>query len=221
MAWQAAPWRGIRMHALVMAKSPIPGRVKTRLCPPLSPDQAAAVAEAALADSLDAVAACGAERRILALDGTPGDWIPPGFEVIPQRGASFAQRLATAWRDADGPGIQIGMDTPQISPGLLDRCLETASKPGASAALGLARDGGWWAIALVERWNQDVFTGVPMSTAYTGVAQLSRLMASGHRVRRLPVLRDVDLIDDAYQVAELASTSRFARTLRRLEPVGC
>jgi glycosyltransferase A (GT-A) superfamily protein (DUF2064 family) len=113
------------------------------------------------------------------------------------------------------------MDTPQISPGLLDRCLETARKPGASAALGLAVDGGWWAIALVERWNQDVFTGVPMSTAYTGVAQLSRLMASGHRVRRLPVLRDVDLIDDAYQVAELASTSRFARTLRRLEPVGC
>jgi glycosyltransferase A (GT-A) superfamily protein (DUF2064 family) len=112
------------------------------------------------------------------------------------------------------------MDTPQISPGLLDGCLETASKPGASAALGLAMDGGWWAIALVERWNQDVFTGVPMSTPYTGAAQLSRLMASGHRVRRLPVLRDVDLIDDAYQVAGLTSTSRFARALRCLEPVG-
>jgi glycosyltransferase A (GT-A) superfamily protein (DUF2064 family) len=209
------------MHVLVMAKSPAPGRAKTRLCPPLNLHQAAAVAEAALADSLDAVAGCGADRRILALDGTPGDWIPPGFEVIPQRGASFGQRLAAAWHDVDGPGLQIGMDTPQISPGLLDGCLETACKPGASAALGPAADGGWWAIALVERWNKDVFTGVPMSTPYTGLAQLSRLIACGHRVRRLPVLRDVDLIDDAYQVAALASGSRFARTLQCLEAVAC
>lgn len=208
-------------HVLVMAKSPSPGKSKTRLCPPLSLAQAAEVAEAALADTLEAVARCGADRRILALDGEPGGWIPPGFQVIAQRGTSFNRRLAAAWFDAGGPGLQIGMDTPQISAGLLDQCLDQASGPGVTAALGRAVDGGWWAIALAERWDHDVFSGVPMSTPQTWATQLARLIACGHRVRPLPVLRDVDGIDDADEVAALAPTSRFARTLRTLEPAAC
>ncbi|MEO5678521.1 MAG: glycosyltransferase, partial [Acidimicrobiales bacterium] len=72
--------------ALVLAKEPVAGRVKTRLCPPLTPAEAAAVAEAALADTLAAVARCGADRLVVALDGAPGPWLPAGFEVIPQRG---------------------------------------------------------------------------------------------------------------------------------------
>ena len=106
-----------------MAKEPRPGRVKTRLCPPCSPDEAAAVAEAALADTLAAVAACGAARKILALDGEPGPWLPPGFEVVRQRGADFNQRLAAAWSDAGGPGLQLGMDTPQVGAPELDELL--------------------------------------------------------------------------------------------------
>jgi glycosyltransferase A (GT-A) superfamily protein (DUF2064 family) len=113
------------------------------------------------------------------------------------------------------------MDTPQLSAGLLDCCLDMASRPGATAALGRAVDGGWWAIALAERWDQDVFSDVPMSTSRTGAAQLARLVACGHRVRPLPVLRDVDVIDDADQVAALAPTSRFAQTLRALEVAAC
>lgn len=72
--------------AIVMAKAPVPGRVKTRLCPPLSPDEAAAVAEAALSDTCEAVSRCSADRLVVALDGAPGAWLPPGFEVVPQRG---------------------------------------------------------------------------------------------------------------------------------------
>jgi glycosyltransferase A (GT-A) superfamily protein (DUF2064 family) len=84
-------------HLLVLAKTPVPGRVKTRLSPALSPGQAALVAAAALADTLAAVAASGVERRILALDGAPGDWIPSGFEVVAQCGDTFNERLAAAW----------------------------------------------------------------------------------------------------------------------------
>jgi uncharacterized protein len=54
---------------LVLAKEPVPGRVKTRLCPPCTAAQAAQLAEAALADTLEAVARCDAGRRLLALDG--------------------------------------------------------------------------------------------------------------------------------------------------------
>jgi len=213
MASPVAPRRGFPWHVLVMAKSPIPGRVKTRLCPPMSPDEAARVAEAALADTLEAVARCGVARRIVALDGPPGEWIPPGFRVIAQRGASFDRRLAAAWFDAAGPGLQIGMDTPQVSAELLDHCLEAAGRPGATASLGPAPDGGWWSIALAQRWDVDVFTGVPMSTPRTLVAQRSRLEACGHRVRDLPELRDVDSIEDATAVAALIPGSRFARAL--------
>src|SRR4051812_23023435 len=116
---------------LVMAKAPVPGRVKTRLCPPCDPVQAAAIAEAALADTLDAVAGCGVERRLLALDGEPGDWLPAGFEVVPQVGASFAARLAAAWTEVDGPGLQIGMDTPQVAATSLDAGLDRVASGGS------------------------------------------------------------------------------------------
>src|SRR6202795_4266553 len=123
MVSSAAPRRGINWHVLVMAKSPVAGLGKTPLCPPLTPGDAARVAEAALADTLDSVARCGADRRILALEGEPGPWLPAGFEVIEQRGDGLAERLATAWADAGGSGIQIGMDTPQVRPRDLDRLL--------------------------------------------------------------------------------------------------
>jgi len=210
MVSPTAPRRGLEWHVLVMAKSPVAGKAKTRLSPPLSLEEAAGVAEAALVDTLDAVARCGASRRILALDGAPGDWIPPGFEIVAQRGASLDRCLAAAWSDAAGPGLQIGMDTPQVTADLLDRCLETAARPGATASLGRAHDGGWWAIALAERWHIDVFTGVPMSTPGTGAAQLARLQACGHRVRALAQLRDVDTIEDATAVADMVPGSRFA-----------
>jgi uncharacterized protein len=221
MASSTAPRRGLQWHVLVMAKAPVAGRSKTRLCPPLSLEEAARVAEGALADTLEAVARCNVGRRIVALDGPPGNWIPPGFEIIAQRGRSFDRRLAAAWSDAAGPGLQIGMDTPQLSPDLLDHCLEVASRPGATACLGRAADGGWWAIGLAHRWDVDVFTGVPMSTARTFDAQLARLRACAHRVRALPELRDVDTIDDATAVAALIPGSRFARSLAASEAVAC
>jgi glycosyltransferase A (GT-A) superfamily protein (DUF2064 family) len=138
-----APWRA---HVLVMAKAPVPGRVKTRLCPPLSYEQAAVVAEAALADTLDAASRCGAQRKVVALDGEPGLWLPAGFEVIAQRAGGLDRRLAGGWADVGGPGLQIGMDTPRITADLLDHCLEETCSPGVTASLGLAGDGGWWAI---------------------------------------------------------------------------
>src|SRR4051812_30616875 len=104
-----------RTHVLVLAKEPVPGRVKTRLCPPFDHEAAARLAEAALADTLEAVAHCGAERRVLALDGRPGWWLPEGFEVIPQVVGPFDRRLAAAWDATGGPGLQIGMDTPQVT----------------------------------------------------------------------------------------------------------
>lgn len=200
-------------HVLVMAKSPVPGRVKTRLCPPCTPEQAAALAEAALADTLDSVAACAAGRRIVALDGVPGPWLPAGFEVVPQAAGGLDRRLAAAWAAAGGPGVQIGMDTPQVSPELLDAALTTLD--AAPAALGHAVDGGWWAVAL-RRPDARMFLDVPMSTSRTGALQESRLRQLGLDVAALPTLTDLDAVADLPAVTEggrAIRTAALARTL--------
>jgi rSAM/selenodomain-associated transferase 1 len=200
---------------LVIAKAPVAGRVKTRLCPPCTPGEAAELAAAALADTLAAVSrAARATRRLLVLDGDAGAWIPPGFEVVPQRGGDLAERLAAAFADAGGRSLLIGMDTPQVTPGLLDAGMAALDR--ADAVLGTARDGGYWAIGL-RRPDAAVFRRVPMSTASTAALQRARLAARGLRTASLPPLRDVDTIADAWAVAAEAPAARFARTLAALD----
>lgn len=196
----------------MMAKEPVPGRVKTRLCPPCSPQEAAAIAGAALSDTLEAVSGCGADRLIVALDGEPGPWLPPGFEVIRQRGHGLAARLANAWADAladgGGPGIQVGMDTPQVRAWDLDHLLGMVA-PGR-AVLGHAVDGGWWVIGLTGVDPAAVFDGVPMSTPMTGDRQEQRLRALGLSVWHAPRRRDMDTYNDLVAVAAEATGSRTA-----------
>lgn len=200
---------------MVLAKSPIAGTVKTRLCPPLDFAEAAAVAEAALHDTLAAVAACGAEQRVLILDGEPGPWLPAGFRVIPQRGATLVERLAAAWQDTGGPALQIGMDTPQVDASILDSAMSTLDQSPRGAVLGLAEDGGWWAIGLVTG-DRRVFHGVPMSTPHTGAAQRASLVRLGRDPVLLPALRDVDTWADAVHVADRHPVGRFAERVRHL-----
>jgi len=206
-------------HLLVIAKAPAPGRSKTRLCPPCTPEQAAALAEAALADTLAAVAETPCDGRTLVLDGPRGDWLPENcFEVVPQRGRGLGERLAAAFSQRDEPTLLIGMDTPQVSPDLLGEALERLERPGADAVLGLAEDGGYWAIGL-RAPQPAAFDGVPMSSPRTGACQRERLRQLGLAVRDLPTLRDVDDIDDARSVAAERPLGGFARALGELEPV--
>jgi hypothetical protein len=197
---------------VVIAKAPRAGRSKTRLCPPCTPRQAEALARAALADTLDAVRATPAARRVLVLDGEPGDWLPSGFEVLAQRGGGFDERLARAFEDVGEAALLIGMDTPQVTPRDLHVGLAALDRAGADAVLGPAPDGGYWAIGLREP-DPRAFLGVPMSTAATCRAQRARLSSLGLRVDTLRTLRDVDHIADARAVAALAPDGRFARAL--------
>ncbi|WP_398654079.1 DUF2064 domain-containing protein [Streptomyces parvulus] len=192
---------------LVIAKEPRPGRVKTRLTPPFTPDEAAALAEASLADTLCAVAATPARRRVLVLDGAPGPWLPPGFDVVPQCAGGLDERLAAAFAGCSGPALLVGMDTPQVTPDLLD-----VDFAGCDAYFGPAEDGGFWALGLA-RPDPALLRGVPMSTPVTGAVQRERLLAAGLRVRDLPPLRDVDTADDARAVAALAPHGAFAARL--------
>ena len=184
--------------------------MKTRLTPPFTPEEAAALAEAALADTLRAVAATPARRRVLVLDGTPGDWLPDGFDVVPQCAGSLDERLAAAFAGCDGPALLVGMDTPQVTPALL-----TVDFADCDAYFGPADDGGFWALGLADP-DPGLLLGVPMSTDTTGAVQRARLVEAGLRVRELPRLRDVDTAPDASAAAAAAPDGLFAAELARL-----
>ncbi len=204
-----------RPALVVLAKAPVAGLAKTRLCPPLLAEQAAALARAALADTLAAVVATRATRRVLVLDGEPGDWLPDGMEVLFQRGGDLSARLADAFADVGGAALLIGMDTPQVTPALLASSRDRLAGEGTDAVLGLTVDGGYWAIGL-RCPDRRVFDGVPMSAADTGSIQLERLRELRLRTRALAPLRDVDRYLDAVAVAAAAPGTGFRRTLEAI-----
>jgi glycosyltransferase A (GT-A) superfamily protein (DUF2064 family) len=198
---------------LVLAKEPVAGRVKTRLCPPCTPGTAAALAAAALADTLAAAVASDAGRVVLALDGAPGDWCPPGVTVVGQGTGSLARRLTNAWRQASGPALLVGMDTPQVTAGDLNTAMASLASPGVDAVLGPAADGGWWTVGLRQR-HPAAFLGVATSRADTGARQVVRLVGLGLAVRLLGEQTDVDTWADALAVAAVAPATRFAAAVR-------
>ena len=113
------------------------------------------------------------------------------------------------------PAVLIGMDTPQVTPGLLETVARPLATGEADAVFGPAADGGFWLLGL-RRPDPQLILGVPMSAAHTGQAQLDRLRAARLRVRQVPELVDVDTAQDAARVAREAPGSRFAATLAML-----
>lgn len=203
---------------LVVAKAPVVGRVKTRLGADIGMDAAAAIAAASLLDTLDACAgAVGAADCVLSLAGDLDDAIGGaeirhhlgGWAVHEQRGADFAERLVNAHLDA-GPGVvvQVGMDTPQVTPRLLSAA--AAALEGHDATLGPAEDGGWWVLVRRDADTARALADVPMSTPTTCDDTRAALASRGLKVSTTATLRDVDTVSDAVAVAAAAPASRFA-----------
>jgi rSAM/selenodomain-associated transferase 1 len=208
------------LRVLVMAKAPVPGVSKTRLAASIGDDAAAEVAAAALIDTLAAAAeAVGSAACVLALAGDLDDGAATaelraaltGWTVLPQRGDGFDERLANAHHDAgDGPVLQVGMDTPQMTAAHLHAAgsvLETHD-----TVLGAAEDGGWWVLGRRDAAAAEALRGVEMSTSTTYDDTREALLGRGLSVAPTAVLNDVDEYADAVAVAQQAPHTRFART---------
>jgi glycosyltransferase A (GT-A) superfamily protein (DUF2064 family) len=104
--------------------------------------------------------------------------------------------------------LLIGMDTPQVTPDLLAGVASGLSD--ADAVLCPAVDGGWWALAMRDPARASVLADVPMSRSDTCSLTLDALRDDGLSVSFGPLLRDVDTIDDAVEVAKACPASRFA-----------
>lgn len=220
---------------LVLAKAPVAGEVKTRLCPPLTAAQAADLAAAALLDSVAAAESVPGATPVVVLTGDRRraarsqelERALSRLPVLAQRGDNLGERIAAAHRDAAAllPGrstLQIGMDTPQAGALLADAAAllhgNRSGSDAVDAVLGLATDGGWWALGLRDPAAAALVADVPTSRADTGERTLAALRAAGLRVALLPELTDVDTAADALTVAADAPHSRFAAAVRALPP---
>jgi glycosyltransferase A (GT-A) superfamily protein (DUF2064 family) len=200
-------------QVIVIAEAPAPDRVDDWLSPPLRPQQAALVAEAALVDTLEVAAAAPVARRVLALDGAPGDWLPDGFRVFGQRGSGLDERIAAAFADAYAvaplPMVLIGTDTPQVTVDMLADAVASLESGEADAVFGPSSDGGFWLLGL-RRPDRSLLAGVPMSDQDPGRVLLERLAGAGLRVALAPRLTEVSSMETAEQVAGQCPSSRFA-----------
>lgn len=208
-------------HALVLAKAPVAGRVKTRLGADVGMDRAAELAAASLHDSLTACRdAVGVDHCHLALDGDLASArdgsvlqeLVAAWSVRPQADGDLGARIAHAVGEVPGPVVQIGMDTPQVTADLLREV--AAGLADHDAVLGEAEDGGWWVLALRDPAAAACLSDVPMSTPTTHADTLAALRGAGLEVGSAPVLRDVDTTTDAEAVASAAPQTAFAAAWR-------
>lgn len=210
-------------RALVVAKAPVAGRVKTRLGEHVGHDVAAALAAAALIDTL-VVCRRAFEDCLLALEGDFADAVrgeelaaaADGWGIAGQRGATFAERLGNAHADVPpgGPVVQVGMDTPQLTVAQLRDVAAALERD--DAVLGPAEDGGWWVLGLRSPYGASVLHDVPMSTPTTYADTRAALAGAGLSVGTTGTLRDVDTTADAELVARQAPESEFARVWREV-----
>lgn len=187
----------------VMAKAPRPGKVKTRLAPPLTLDQAAAINICFLRDTTENIAAVAASGRAAGVVSyTPlGDealfdnLLPADFALIPQRGDGFGERLLTTAEDllACGYGsvCLIDSDSPTVPAAAFEQAAAELQKDGDRIVLGPAQDGGYYLIGLKQA-HPELFANIKWSTSTVFAETIAAAEASSLEVVTLPLWYDVD-----------------------------
>jgi uncharacterized protein len=197
------PARRSKCALAVMAKAPRPGKVKTRLCPPLTAEQSAALNICFLRDTtenLARIAASGQAAGVISY--TPvGDealfdgLLPQGFALIAQRGNGFGERLLAAAEDilmsGFGSVCLIDSDSPTVPAACFEQAINELSRPGDRIVLGPAHDGGYYLIGLKQP-HPEPFADIHWSTSAVFDETVTAAETAGIEVVRLPLWYDVD-----------------------------
>jgi rSAM/selenodomain-associated transferase 1 len=193
------PGRGAR--ALVVAKAPVPGRVKTRLVPLLGEEGAAALSRAMLLDTLECCRREVEEVGVLHARADEGEALAalagPGAVLIHQRGSGLGDALLTGMRrtlaDRDA-ALLVSSDVPGLPEGSLRAAL-AALEGGADVVLGPCPDGGYWLVGMREALAAP-FVEIPWSTPAVLDTTLARCRAANLAIELLATWRDIDTPDD-------------------------
>ena len=195
-----------------MVKTPAPGRSKTRLSPPLTPAEAAALSEAFVRDTARHMAQAsgsgvepvavwtpaGTERAMARL-------LPDGFRLVPQREGGLGERLIGALEDLFALGfgsvILLGSDSPTLPAATLSLASAMLAEPGDRAVLGPTDDGGYCFLG-VKRLHRELFERIDWSTGRVREQTKARAMEIALPLTELPAWFDVD---DAPSLARLCA----------------
>jgi len=191
-----------------MAKAPLPGLAKTRLCPPLRPREAADLARGFLLDTIDTLRAVPHIDPYLAY--TPRDEeayfraaCPPAFGLIPQPEGDLGARLAgiagQLFAAGYGRVLLIAGDTPHLPVGTLREGISRLE--GADVTLGPCEDGGYYLVGM-RRPAPGIFSGIPWSTADVLACTLARARAAGYSVVLLATEYDLDRVEDLVRLQD-------------------
>jgi uncharacterized protein len=191
--------RPTRIALCIMAKAPEAGQVKTRLCPPLSPEEAAQLYRCFLMDKIAQVRRVTAAEPVLAYapEGAGGifEALAPGFRLLPQRGGDLTSRLLSVlerlFEAGFGGAIVIDSDTPTLPSGLLERAVTHVVSREHDVVLGPSEDGGYYLIGL-GRLHRALFEDMPWSTPVVLEETLRRVRDLGLTAAQLEPWYDVD-----------------------------
>ncbi len=198
-----AALRAQQCALVVMAKAPRPGTVKTRLCPPFTPEQAAELNICFLKDTTQNLANIAAAGRAAGLISyTPlgdetlfNDLLPSTFSLLPQRGDSFGERLFLTAQDALACGYGsvclIDSDSPTVPTAAINTAIAALSRPGDRIVLGPSNDGGYYLIGL-KRPHRVPFQNINWSTNTVAAETRARCQAAYIDLVELPLWYDVD-----------------------------
>ena len=222
--------RGQPLHGViaVMAKAPRPGRVKTRLTPPLSPAAAARLARCFLIDTLARVRQVQRARGAVLYAPRTSRRVfrrmAAGFILVPQRSGDLGRRLALAFRDllrlGLGPVVVIGSDVPSLPASVLERAVTTLHDARVDGVIGPSEDGGYYLIGL-RTPSPELFGGIAWSTPKVFEQTMTRARAHGLRLTTLRRCWDVDTPEDLERLrrwalarprTNLEHTRKFLRT---------
>lgn len=186
-----------------MTKAPAPGKVKTRLTPPLSPEEAACINTCFLRDlsrsiefATKTAPACGvAIYTPIGAEAAYDEILPGGFLMVPQRGDGFGERLRFAVADLLAAGFHsvclINSDSPTVPSANFAEAATELAKPGDRVVLGPSDDGGYYLIGL-KILHRQLFEGIDWSTERVLEQTLARAAEAGLPVHQLPFGFDVD-----------------------------
>lgn len=189
---------------IVFARHPVPGRVKTRLTPPLSPAEAARLYECMLRDVLTKTAPLAGVARLLFYAEEPGALpffreLVPAVPLFPQRGEDLGIRMLTAFRETFSLGYRevaiIGSDSPDLPLVHIEAAFARLADGRTDAVFGPSEDGGYYLIGLTAP-HEALFTGIPWSTENVLAESLARGEDAGLTISLAPVWHDVDTADD-------------------------
>src|SRR5213595_2726114 len=199
----------------VMTKAPQAGRVKTRMIPPLTPEEAAELNRCFLRDTAAAISSACSRRPVrdarktarasaiavytpVGAESAYNDILPDDFSLLPQRGDKFGERLYFAVEDLFKCGFDsvclIDSDSPTVPADHFAQAVELLSTSDDRIVLGPSDDGGYYLIG-VKKPHRHLFEQIDWSTERVLNQTMQRATEIGSEVKLLPTGYDVD--DDA------------------------